>query len=230
MRLVIGCPVKDRAWIMDKWFDHIELAIPDEVEVEYVFVIPSGDETLEIINKRCPQAHLVLTEEAPSYERNWHKEGRYREMVQVRNALLREVRRINPDYFLSLDSDILVTPTCISESLSIIRDGYNAVAPPTFLDPTDKRFTNAAVLKPRGGYYRATPGTSHIVDIIMAIKLMDRAAYQVDYDFNIFGEDFGWSKGARENGIKMFYAGGIGPSKHVMKKEWLDRIDERCGF
>lgn len=231
MHLVVGCPVKDRGWIMDRWFDHVESSIPEGVRVDYVFVVPEGDTTLEIIRSRCPQAHLVLTGEDPHYERNWHNKDRYREMVQVRNALLREVRRLNPDIFLSLDSDILLSKECISQAVSVMKEGgYNAVAPPTFLDPSDKRFTNAANIKPRGGFYRATIGARHVVDVIMAIKLMDRAAYQIDYSFNVFGEDFGWSKNARDNGIRMFYAGDIPPSKHVMSRDQLDKVDGRCGF
>jgi hypothetical protein len=50
--------------------------------------------------------------------RNWGDTGRLQAMVGLRNQLLRRVRELAPDYFLSLDSDLLVAEDCLSELLA----------------------------------------------------------------------------------------------------------------
>lgn len=216
---------------MDRWFDAVEQAAPEGVSISFVFVVPYGDETTPIIKNRSPDALIIETGEDPTYERNWYNTDRYKEMVQVRNILLRAVRRMQPDFFLSVDSDILLHKDAITDMINVARESkVDAVCGPVFLDQMDRRFTNAAVMKARGGFTRVKHGSRAMVDVIMALKLMDIGAYNIDYSFSPFGEDFGWSADVKKSGLSMVYCGDKQPNKHVMKKEWLDVVDKRCGY
>lgn len=234
MRIIVGCPIKDRSWILDKWFDHVEESIlPDNVVLDFAFVLPDSDPCLDIIKNRAPNALLVLTEESSDeYIRNWGPEERYREMCLYRNVLLERVRKEAPDYFLSLDSDILLQPSAISDMIETIRETKsNAVCAPTFLDQVDKRITNSGCYGPgKRSFRRLEVGKLSTTDVIMAIKLMDIGAYNQDYEYDYRGEDFGWSQAAKRSGLKLVFAGHSEPNKHVMKKEWLDMVDKRCGY
>ena len=232
MRLMVGCPVKDRDWIMNQWFDHVYNALDDSWEVEFVFVLPDKDLSLDIIEKRAPGASVLRTFESNDpYVRDWSNKDRYVDMVHLRNMVLQKVRHIHPDFFLSLDSDILIEKNAIRSMIGTISNiGCNAVSSPTFLDPVDARVTNAALMGARGNAARLGLGNDSIADVIMAIKLMDLGAFNIDYGYDKRGEDFGWSKNVLSAGLKLGFAGGAKPSKHVMGKEWMDRIDKRCGY
>jgi hypothetical protein len=80
-----------------------------------------------------------------------------------------------------------------------------------------------------GGLIRVDGRGCHKADVIMAVKLMSPAAYNVDYEVHRQGEDIGWSIAARKKGVKLGWDGRT-VSKHLMTKDALDKIDKRVGF
>lgn len=233
MKLIVGCPTRNRTWILEQWRDHVENAVPGDWDLQYLFVVGEDDrDTIELLSS-WQRTHMVFIEEPdPGMIRSWAKAGRYDHMVFLRNTLLEKVRHLSPDLFLSLDSDILLGQDTIREMYeTLVKYDFDAVGGLTWLDPVDPGCTNVAswVSNKMNSFKRVKSSGHHSVDIIMAIKLMTPAAYGVDYRFHTLGEDLGWNK-------NMFLAqkrigmDGRTPSKHIMKPEYLEIKDKRVGW
>lgn len=229
MRLMVGCPVAHRVWILPRWFEHVRKACGRAgVEPDFVFVCDPGDPSWRCISQAEPTATFVsCTTTQGADVRRWNQR-RYAEMVLLRNALLGAVRRSDPDVFLSLDSDILVHPDQVTVLLEDL-DRFDAVGGRCFMTASGIRFPSYAQLNRDGGLRRIDAAGVFPVDVIMAIKMMSRAAYDVDYVIDVQGEDIGWSKAARAQGLKLGWDGRV-ISKHVLGPHLLGRRDDRVGF
>lgn len=233
MMAVIGCPVVNRAWILPLWKDHVEAAIPYGWEHYFIFVVPSWDtDTLDILST-WKNTKIILSDETERPDvRNWANTDSYYLMSALRNRILREVRTYKPDVYISLDSDILVQDLTFSLMKDTMdRFSANAVGGYTFLDPMDPTCSNIAMWQdPTMSSFRRIVGNGTCkVDVIMAIKMMDNLAYNVNYEHHTMGEDFGWSKAAKLAGVEI-YMDGRSPAKHVMHREYLEIVDKRVGF
>lgn len=233
--ILVGGPVAGRAWILPYWRDAVEAAMPVGVRPKYVFAVPTWDtETLGLVESW--PAELLLTKESVPDGcdlRRWADKDRYHEMTILRNYVLRYVRRVAPNFFLSLDSDILLAPDALKEMIETYHvNQAHAVGGFTFLDPIDPTCTNLAqwVNPDLASQFRRveSPG-QHPVDIIMAVKLMGNLAYNINYQYHDYGEDFGWAVAARRAKARIF-CDGRSPSKHVMNPKWLDIVDKRVGY
>lgn len=232
MRLVVGCPVLYRQWILDDWFDHVERACKRaEVEPAFAFV---GDEILdpsfEIIERRAPRALIdVEPVTRPDDYREWNQD-RYQVMVGLRNRLLALVRNAAPDVFLSLDSDILLHPDALKLVLEDLEAGvFAAVGSRCFMTQTGRSCPSWGRLGPHGQLQRYDAEGYFPVQVIMAIKAMLPAAYQVDYELHAQGEDIGWSLACERASLKLGWDGRV-VSKHVMTPNLLKLTDPRVGF
>lgn len=232
--IVVGCPVRDRAWCLPSWFTHIEKAceVADE-KPYYVFVgDPAQDEsTFRAIEDGCrfygrDRDILGLEEIYEPYKRVWNLD-RFSHMVRLRNTLLHRVRELEPDHFWSVDSDILVAEETLASALDA-RIRFDAVGSRCYMTPKGTFCPSYAMLN-GGGLVRPDSKGCHRVDVIMAVKLMNPEAYNVDYENHRQGEDIGWSIAARKKGVKLGWDGRT-VSKHLMTKEALEQVDKRAGF
>lgn len=177
---------------------------------------------------------IVRLVEEPQREdkRDWSRQ-RLLHMVYLRNILLDEVRSINPEMFLSLDSDMLLNKMSIVGMLEGFKEddawavGGKAFMSKGRLHPSYGRFNSPN--KSWTGFKRQDSNLLLKVDVLMAIKMMNRSAYNVDYVFHRQGEDIGWSSAVADAGGKLFWDGRY-CSKHVMDPKLLGVIDERCGY
>lgn len=243
MKLAIGCPIRDRAWIIPHWFEHIKIAAAaaaaergEAIHVVFVFVgDPRTDaETFKVINHEClsyswPRLVVELDEPAGEYKRVWNAE-RFGHMVHLRNTLLAHVRRLEPDFFWSLDSDILVADRALSSALEAT-DQFDAIGTKLFMTSGNSRACPSyGMLPAQASALRRSDGDGLFpVDVIMASKIMAPKAYAVDYQVHRQGEDIGWSIAARKAGCRLGWDGRV-TSKHVMTPAELSRIDDRVGF
>jgi hypothetical protein len=241
VKLVIGCPIYKRDWIFPYWISCIENQELDLSNIGFVFeVSPDDQETISHLirykNNRpnIPLFEIDIRTEIPHFE---HKENsrvwsmsKYTNMVFLRNKLLEKVREINPDYFFSLDSDILLTNSnTINYLVSHIKDGADAVSPLMFMTPNDTMYPSVMnwVNEPGGQAYRKEKyplGEYFKSDVIMAAKMMSKHTYQnVNYDLHSQGEDLGWSANAAKLGLNLYSASYI-YAPHIMHQMMLQHF------
>ncbi len=231
MKLLIGCPVRKREWILPTWKQYaLKSAANAGLVPEFLFV--AGVDDLE----SCTwDDSTVIAVDEPAREdvRRWGSD-RLQHMVELRNLLLCEVRKIEPTYFLSLDSDILLHPKAIEGMLEHMnRSDVWAVGGKAFMAPgrdcPSYAIFNNGRKAPWAGFHRRDSNGVMEVDILMAVKMMKSSAYGVDYVFHKQGEDVGWSLGVTNAGGALLWDGRY-CSKHVMKPSKLEQVDVRSGY
>jgi hypothetical protein len=235
MKLLIGCPVTDRNWILPQWFDHIEVACRKAgVTPQFLFLVNQNDqETLDLLEQRTDT--YLIYDDQPAYagDHRWNR-IRYILMSELRNRLLAEVRVIQPDLFFSLDSDILLHEDAIVSLFDALEKHPEAwaIGAKCYLSKTSTKHVNSGIWTGRFGsahWYRKDARVLQRVGILMAAKLMLPQAYNVDYEYNTVGEDLGWSANVMSAGGILFWDGRV-INKHVMTPEALDVVDVRVGF
>jgi hypothetical protein len=234
MKLVVGCPTRNRTWILPKWKEYIDQGIPSDIDYEFVFVVGEDDsKTIDLLSKWDNVTLVKTVEKEIGDLRSWADKTRYEHMAYIRNLLLNKVREIAPDIYVSIDSDILLNKDTFESVFETFEQtDASAVGSLAYLDKVDKTITNAGMwIDPMRckGFRRVKPGGSYNVDILMALKFMRPSAYNVDYSFHSLGEDLGWSRDIRANGLQLAFNGTVG-NKHVMSPEWLEREDKRIGW
>ena len=234
--ILVGCPVRKRDWILPAWKQHIDIAMqrafPD-FDIKYLFVVGKDDsECRELISSWSDSSYRIVEENPKQDVRSWNS-GAYMHMVDLRNCLLEEVRYENPDFFFSIDSDMLMHPDSIVNMYEtyLSHDTW-AVGGKAFLSMGGKHhptFGNWVDKAQRSNFRRNESDQVMLVDILMAIKMMDRRAYNIDYCYHKNGEDLGWSSAVYSAGGTLWWDGRI-TNKHVMTPSMLGSIDARCGY
>lgn len=232
--ILIGCPVQKREWVIGEWFWHALAAVKVAgLRAGFVFVMDVTEEPLyTMIQNQCRMSGVDLwivdvEEEERSDRRQWDS-LRYQKMVDLRNLLLDEVRRIEPPLFLSLDSDILLHEDALVSMINHLGEA-GAIGSKTYLTRHGTAYPNYGNLNSAGQLIRQDHYGVVKVQVLMAVKLMTPAAYNINYEYAAQGEDIGWSKACKKAGLKLMWDGTIG-SKHVMNPDDLERIDVRVGY
>lgn len=231
-KVVVGAPAMDRSWILPQWREHVLAAAPEGWDITFLLLITAED-VLSIDSIASYEDVVVheTNEEYRDYERDWSDPKSLEHMSVLRNAMLSIVRGMEPDLFISLDTDILVHPQSVSLMFETMEDmEADAVAGLVYLGSGNVT-TNYGYWtdSSKRGYRRGKNFAVSPVDIIMAYKLMKPSAYHVDYVYHIYGEDLGWSINAKGKGLKLFADARVA-SKHVMNKEYIGIEDTRCGY
>lgn len=235
MRIAIGCPVSARGWILRAWFAFVLQACHlAELEPVFVFAVSPQDRDSRVVLEQAARKHMVLvvdTDEEPRADvRDWGKPSRIAHLAAIRNELLGAVRKIEPEWFLSLDSDVLLHPWWLATVWRAEHHlRFDALGGKCYMTRKGDSCPSWAMLGREGGLRRQEAIGCFPVDVIMAIKLMSPAAYAVDYKPHPQGEDIGWAINARAAGLKLGWYGDIA-SKHVMKPDLLEPVDERVGY
>jgi hypothetical protein len=202
LRLAIGCTVKNRAWALPTWYEHIEAACaPLGITPEYVFCYGTSlDQTRDLL-----RGEVVELDEDPELgiRRSWNLE-RYVQMVRARNALLARVRDLSPDLWWSVDSDIYVAPEALRDALETI-EHFDAVGGACFMTPVNTAPSYAFI----EGDLLVRPIRHDVfqVDAVMAMVLMKPRAYRVDYQLDSRGEDIGHSLACKYRGLRLGWDG-----------------------
>jgi hypothetical protein len=155
----------------------------------------------------------------------------------MRNSILHKVRDYKPDFYFSLDSDILIeNPNTLELLMAHIQNGADAVSPLMYMTPVGTDYPSVMSWKDSVGEkaYRKKDyqiGTYFESDIIMAAKMMSKDVYMnVDYEFHQQGEDLGWSKNATIKNYNLYSASYI-YAPHIMSplhfKEYKKSGDSR---
>lgn len=233
MNLIIGCPIYKRDWILHHWIRCLLNQSYDLSKIGFIFeTAPDDEKTIEILElwKRMqtniPLFEIKVRDDIPHFEheenaRQWTV-SRYTNMVSLRNSLLASVREYGPDFYFSLDSDILLeNPNTLELLIAHIRSGADAVSPLMFMTPIYDRYPSVMSWHPenperafREEFYPI--GTYFKADVIMAAKMMSKRVYsEVDYVIHSQGEDVGWSLECKKKGFDLYSASYI-YAPHIM--------------
>lgn len=231
MRLIVGCPLSHRGWIIRQWFEHVSDACKtagvESDEVRFIFI---GDTTADLPMwdyVRLYNSEIIHVDEARGTDTRTWNWSRYETMSMLRNRLLTAVRDAEPDMFLSLDSDILLDHLALLDGMVLLNQHrYDAVGLGTYMTRKGTACPNHGIFT-REGQIRRSDWRGHgLVDVIMAAKLMLPRAYKVDYAPSRLGEDIGWSKNAADAALQLGWD-GRNMSRHVMDPSALSAVDPR---
>ena len=248
MKLLIGTPMYKRSWILPHWMRCLINQSVNFKDIGFVFeVSPDDKETIASLeawkrfDKNIPYFEIKVREDIPHFEhennsRQWNI-SKYVNMVSLRNSLLQTVRDIQPDYYFSLDSDILLTnPNTIELLIAHIKSGADAVNPLMFMTPIGTLYPSVMDWRqddPSKAYRKEKYqlGTYFQSDVIMAAKMMSKDVYNnISYSVHQQGEDVGWSLACKQQNFKLYCASYI-YAPHVMSEvfyqSFLQNGDDR---
>lgn len=229
--ILIGCPVIEREWVIERWLEHVGAATSlAGVAADVLLLGPTRDLTFVRGREVARRIGIRLIEVDSGEEvgsgnrgglgawRVWN-ERRLIHMVWLRNQLLGAVRELGPRFFLSLDSDVLLHEMSLAYMLETCSTfDFAAVGGKTNMTPRGEDVPNCAWIEESGRLARRSAASVSRVDVLMAIKLMTPAAYMIDYEFDSRGEDVGWSIACARNGLGLGWD-GRSTSEHVMAKD-----------
>ena len=221
MRVIVGCPVKDRAWCLPDWFEAVEA---QGVDVEYLFIYtPGSDETEEVLLQHTTNILIEPTgrSETEIAGHLWGDINKYAYMAHMRNELLRNAHAMGADYFFSLDSDIILPPDGLKRLLSYASTHPGVVAPKvnmswgatnwnvmSWVDPKYPRMAERSLVPPKTGQHH----------VVMAAMLLDRDA--IDRGLWVAhhqGEDIGFSVHAWKEQIPLWWV------EEIHCQHWMRR-------
>lgn len=241
MKLIIGCPIYDRDWIFPYWISAIQAQSLPLNQIGFVFIASKEDAptitALEYWKTFHPEVELFEIVYPEQVNHFTHSEGtrqwtmsKYDNMVKLRNVLLSKVREYQPDYFMSLDSDIVLNnPSTLELLIAHIQNGADAVSPLMFMTPMGTMFPGVMKWENEPGKkahrnYEFPLGTYFKSDVIMAAKMMSKEVYNnVNYRIHEQGEDLGWSGNCAEKGYSLYCASYI-YATHVMSRQMLQSL------
>lgn len=223
MKILLGCPIKERAWAIPDWYDAIER---QGIDVRVACIVsPSEDATEELLRER---GVIIINDERPGRSVHdidthvWGDETTYSYMAGLRNWLSNAAFRAGADYFFSLDSDIILPKGALQKLLTFAESHPGVVAPAVNMvsgigAPVWNTMQWLSRDFPNRGE-RTPPPKKGPVDIIMAAMLLDRNAMELcRWEGHGQGEDIGFSLSAYENMVPLWWMPDI-KCTHMMRK------------
>lgn len=236
-RVLIGCPVRDREWILPRYLQCLSDLDYPQNQIEYAFIVnDSTDNTLRILqefaHRSSSPVHITVKDMA---NRHSSSRGAYNidNLAILRNSLLKIFLSTKSSHLFSVDSDILVTPDSLKE---LIKLDLPVVS---FLVRNDQHLGELGyynISQLQGGHYRPIqdfPRNSLIpVDCTGAGYLIQRWVIEekgVRYHPHRQGEDIGFCEEARAKGIGIWCHTGL-EGTHVMLKQDIQKNNKRWLF
>jgi len=223
VRLAIGCPVYNREWSLPRWFQCIFDQKVMLKNVDLVFAYTEGeDNTLDIINKYGQKFHSLTIIDCNDIKAFGGRDSeRYYSLVILRNRIFEVLRDLQPDYYFSYDSDILLPEGTLK---GLIKDKKDIVGPWVDLVPPNGIPNCVSVVgngfRRRKPYAQFYPQTGlYEVDTVFAVSLMSNPVFNTcTYMYHPGGEDYGFAINIINAGFKSFMdANYIGT--HLYKRD-----------
>ncbi|MGE5390665.1 MAG: glycosyltransferase [Deltaproteobacteria bacterium] len=240
--IMIGCPVRNRAWVLPRYLEHLlHLDYPRHL-MQYCFIINDcTDHTAEILEEFAARpgirAQLIyagksspsplLSFPSPAGHSGPEHRGRYSlpRLADLRNTLLQAFLASDCQYLFSVDSDILVPHRILRDLLA---DDCQVVSALVCNGHQLGYSGIYNVLRRVGDYYefiREFPRDSLFpVDCTGAAYLIRRDViedYGVIYSAEKGGEDIGFCERAAMRGIPLYCDGRL-ECRHIMKEDLLN--------
>jgi len=225
MNLTIGCPIYNREWSLPRWFQCIFDQKITYKNTDLVFAYNEGeDNTKDIIEKYGQKFNSCTIIDCNDVKAFGNRDSqRFYSLVILRNRIFDVLRELQPDYYFSYDSDILIPEGTIK---GLIKDKKDIVGPWVDLVPP-AGIPNCITLMPNnGGFRRRKPYDKfypreglYEVSSVFAVSLMKNEVFNTcTYKWHTGGEDYGFAQEAIEAGFTSWVdANFIGT--HIYKKD-----------
>lgn len=198
MNLTIGCPVYEREWSLPRWFQCLSSNIAPK-KVDLVFAYTKGeDATLEVIKKYGADYKSVTIIDCDDIKAFGDRDSeRFYSLVILRNRIFDKLKELQPDYYFSYDSDIMIPEGCIK---GLIKDKKDIVAP--WLDLVPPNGVPNCMTKIGDGFRRQKPYEKfypksglYEVSTSFAVSLISNAVFNTcTYKWHAAGEDLGFAE------------------------------------
>lgn len=228
--VVVGCPVRDRAWILPYYLEHISKLDYDTRRLIPCFVVnDSSDRTEEILRKwayeNSSRYSKVIIEvfnqgQIPDRRTQEVRNRIYHSLANVRNKFLEIACNNGADYVFSIDSDILVPPNALKD---LLKHNKDIIAAQIWNDAS-KRYPN--ILIDQNGvirhYFNFPKNQLFRCDVTGAVYLISRKVVVsgVKYGYHHQGEDIAFCKDAKAKGFEIYADSNI-YCEHIMNQERL---------
>lgn len=121
LKVIIGCPVRNRAWILPCYLGCLEKLNKEGLEVNFCFIINDcTDASPQILAKfaqKEPGRVSIITKDHRVPGGFRRGEYNFNRLAELRNMLLQAFLHSDGDYLFSLDSDILVPENALNQLL-----------------------------------------------------------------------------------------------------------------
>lgn len=223
-KVMIGCPVRNRAWILPRYLEALDNMDYPHHHREYCFIVNNSTDGTEAILRGFAlnsPAQVKITvvnfEDAGGTRRG---EYRLKNLAYLRNLLLNEFMLSDCTYLFSVDSDILVPPPALSSLISHKTDIVSALVPNGHL-LGDENIYNILSRDQKGNYIHIKDfprDKIFAVDITGAAYLINKRVIKeggVRYSAAGGAEDIGFCERAKSLGFKIYCDPRI-KCEHVM--------------
>lgn len=232
-KILIGCPIRNRAWILSEYLRCIEnLEYPKEFITCCFIINDSTDKTKSILSQwqsenysRYESIKIIEINfgnkndmgETGHGRQNDKKKYACRKKVIIptlailRNRLLEEARDGEYDYFFSVDSDILVNPDILNKLIETEKD---IVAGLVHNGEVEYNF-----LQFPGKSRNVIPDRLFEVKTTGAIILISQKVFineNIQYGNNSKGEDVDFCESARQQGFKSYILAEV--QEHILNR------------
>lgn len=225
IKVMIGCPVRNRAWILPRYLEALEAMDYPHQDREYCFIVNNSTDGTETLlhqfarNAFSPVKICVVNFNHPRGEQRG--EYCFKNLAYLRNLLLNQFVLSECSYLFSVDSDIIVPPHALSSLIEHGCDIISALVPNGELLKDGKIFN---ILRKAGNgryvHIKDFPREKILeVDVTGAACLIHRRVIERGARYSdIYGaEDIGFCEEARSLGFKIFCAPFV-ECEHVMSR------------
>lgn len=236
-KILIGCPVRNRRWILPQFLESINKVeeytknqFP--VEIDFYFIINNSTDDTEEILSQYPHTIYDLPEPSESEVR-----GKYSlsHLAQLRNELLLYASENEYDFLFSVDSDILLEKECLAQLLYM----YDEEPTPGLFSPAVRNIPyppngndqypahNAMILDQDNITYKHLLSIARNrgifeVDLLGAATLIPKQFFSCRYGHHNQGEDAIFCQEVKKMGGRLWVS-NYSPTIHCMKKDLFVR-------
>ncbi len=120
-KVMIGCPVRNRAWILPEYLRCLEEIDYPDAKKSYCFIINDCvDETEQILEKFSKKWSGAVRLVVANSKIRGYRRGQYsfQRLAHLRNLLLTQFLQSDCDHLFSIDSDILATANSLPDLIN----------------------------------------------------------------------------------------------------------------
>lgn len=219
VKVMLGAPVRDRAWILPRFIKHIKESDLTGIELSSMFIVNDcSDNTADLLEEAGFNFKRVnnLPSKTSGSIRGQYS---YSHLANLRNALLEEFLESDCEFLLSIDTDILVPTDGIRKLVENNRDICSMILC-NQAGSIGYRAHNIMEIS-NNGYYkhilRWDEGEIIPVDLTGAVYLIRREVVEagVRYAHSTQGEDIPFCLKAQRKGFDIYCDTSLKPI-HVM--------------